>query len=157
MNARTYYLSRLKQSSACLSISTEKEKKIRDVLTEWILFRQYWHKDDSGSVMAEKMDITGDEFAMFIKNCLGDRFLTIRKRLRIDDACGILLDNPDMPIYVAGQTVGIYDKSDFRKIFLQEKGCTPSEWKKYGGKKELIRFSLLMDKARNRFLSPHRS
>lgn len=157
MDARTYYLSRLRPSASRHGSSLEKEEQIRNIMTEWVLFRQYWQESDSATALAEKIDVSGEELASFISDCFGERFTVIRKRLRIDDACHIMLRYPDMPVSQAGRTVGIFDKSDFRKIFVKEKGCTPSVWKKCGGRKDRILVSLLLDKARNRFQSPRKS
>lgn len=157
MKARIYYLSQLRPSEGIRTGCTGKEERIRNGLAEWILFRQYWQEDDSPAALAERMDITGEELAGFIRERFNEKYLALRKRLRIEDAGEILLEDPGLPVYMAGRMVGISDKSDFRKIFVSEKGCTPSEWKKHNGRKARIWISALQDKAQNHFRSLHKS
>lgn len=153
MEARIYYLSRLRPSVSGRTARTEKEERIRQGLADWVLFREYWKDNDSPSVLAERMDITGDELSGFIRDSFAEKYMTIRRELRIGDACEIMLEHPEVPIHLVGKMVGISDKSDFRKAFVTEKGCTPSLWKKYGGRMGLMRISALLDKARNHFRS----
>lgn len=157
MKTRIYYLSRLRPSVSARAEWKGKEERIRNGIAEWILFRHYWQENDSPAALARRLDITGDELALFLKERFEEKYMAMRKRLRIEDAGEIMLEHPEVPIYLIGKIVGISDKSDFRKLFATEKGCTPSVWKKCKGRSGRIWLSALQDKAQNHFRSLHKS
>ena len=139
MNVRMYYLRLLHASSFRINTSiTPIHKAIGRGLADWVLFREYWSAEDSLDNFADRVGVPRDEVAAFMRDHLGDRFMTMRKRLRISDAEELLLKKPELSLAEVGRTVGFQDKSDFRKTFRQEKGISPHSWRECRG--NLIRY-----------------
>ena len=134
MNVRMHYLRLLHASSFRNStVITPTHKAIGRSLAEWVLFRKYWDAADSIDMLADSIGVPREEVVTFMHDWVGDRFLAMRKRLRIYDAGELLLNDPEMPLAEAGRTVGFQDKSDFRKTFRQEKGMSPYSWRECQG------------------------
>ena len=52
------------------------------------------------------------------------------RRLRMEKAANLLLENPEMKISTAAMEVGIYDSSYFIIMFKKEMGMTPNDYRK---------------------------
>ena len=129
MNARKQYITMLRNSRPSELCQEKTVSAIRRELMEWILLRRYDLPDDDLGVMSTRLDIPKEDFARYISVCLGTRYSSMRKRLRICDACELLVSNPDEPLSSIGRRVGITDKRNFRKEFAQEVGTYPSDWR----------------------------
>ena len=150
MDVRLYYLNLLHSSTTKGFRSLQTHKALGRDLEEWVLFRGY--HDTAGDVesLAATMGLPRDEVTSFIHGWLGDRFLTIRKRLRIHDACELLSSRPDLSVAEIGRMVGFQDKSDFRHAFTQEKGMTPRMWRECGGSRVRYRIIKIREASRSR-------
>ena len=136
MNVRMQYLRLLHASSYRTNTRiTPIHRAIGRGLADWVLFRDYWDAGDSLDKLADRVGVPREEVAAFMRDQLGDRFLAMRKRLRISDAEEILLQSPEVSFAEVGRTVGFQDKSDFRKTFRQEKGMSPHSWRECKGKR----------------------
>lgn len=133
MNARTHYISLLRSPDIRNISSSITQNGIRNGLIEWILCRKYWSADDCLDKLASDLDVTREEISTFLYYRTGCRLRTIKKELRLSDAKQLLLQYPDMPIYKISRCVGIGDKSNFRKLFRDNVGCTPADWRKGRG------------------------
>lgn len=130
MNARNHYIELLKSSRPVeLNLSCP-HSAIRRELTEWIILRRYDRVDDDMQAILSKLDIPKEDLTQYLTSCLGIRYNTLRKRLRLDDASCLLLEHPDMPVYAIGQEVGMMDKGNFRRAFEEEYGVHPIEWRR---------------------------
>ena len=83
----------------------------------------------------EDLGLTAGELSMYCTAKLKKNFLTWRKELRMEDAKKMLLDHPEMPSKIVGESLGIKDKSNFRHQFKSVTGLTPSQWRKKYQKK----------------------
>ena len=92
-----------------------------------------------------------EEVSSFLWECYGERFYTVRKRLRIADAKALLIKRSEMSLSSVSRTVGFQDKSDFRRAFREETGCSPKLWRENGGSIVRCRISQILEKGRNRF------
>ena len=111
---------------------------------------------DMGCV-ADRLGVPREDVSDLLWICTGERFLTIRKRLRIGDAKRLLLSRPDMTMSEVARTVGFQDKSDFRRAFKEETGYLPRVWRESGGKRLKCRIKAIREAGRNRCSSLHRN
>ena len=149
MNVRMHYLHLLHASFRRNSGVPPSHKTISRSIADWVLFREYWDDSDSIEALASRIGVPREEVASFIRSRLGERFLTLRKRLRVHDAGELLIHSPGLPLAEIARMVGFQDKSDFRKAFVEEKGMLPREWRDCRGSR--MRYGI------RRFLGEDRS
>ncbi len=61
---------------------------------------------------------------------IGKDFRSWRNCVRIAKAQSIMLEDRDLPSYIAGQMVGLEKASNFHKQFHTVTGCTVNEWRR---------------------------
>ena len=151
MNVRLHYLRLLRASSYRNNIGiTPTHKAIGRCLADWVLFREYWDAGDSMERLADRIGVPREEVVLFMHERIGERFLAMRKRLRIYDAGDMLLQSREMPLAEVGRTVGFQDKSDFRKAFTLEYGMSPHAWRVCRGNRMFYWINKLMGADRSR-------
>lgn len=149
MSARLKYLSMLRPSICRIDKSSPNKEHIRRCIVDWILYREYWDKNDNLDTFSQRTGIPREEITSFLYDHTGGRYLSIRKELRIDDAKNMIRERPDLSVHEIAKMVGIYDKSNFRKDFTEIVGYRPKLWKECGGKRWKC-FIASLDKDRNR-------
>lgn len=112
-----------------------KKLQIADAHTEiclekWVGERKYTSPDSTLEDVAKDIGISSLQLAYYFRTVIGQSFQTWRKRLRIRDAQVLIAQNPEKSIASIGYSVGIMDKSNFRRQFLEETGMTPMEYRK---------------------------
>ena len=150
MDIRMHYLYLLHSSITkdfCLCPSG---KAIGAGLCEWVLFRKYLEADGDIDTLAEQMGVLRDEVTAHINGWLGERFLTVRKKLRVHDAAELLLSRPELTLAEISRMVGFQDKSDFRKAFTTEKGIPPGLWRECRGSRIRYAVRMIREAGRNR-------
>ncbi|MBR4133879.1 MAG: AraC family transcriptional regulator [Bacteroidales bacterium] len=157
MDIRLRYLSALKSSISRKQSATLARKIIGQELMEWILFREYLDPAADMDSIAGRLEVPREDVSELLWTCTGERFLTIRKRLRIGDAKELLLSRPDMSMSQVARTVGFQDKSDFRRAFREETGCLPRIWRESRGKWLKCRIRAVREAGRNRCHELHKS
>lgn len=151
-----HYFSVLR-SSACGLHTTEPEKeKIRKSVVEWMLYRDYWDKDDNIDRLSKRTGIPRSEISDFLLERTGKRYLTIRKELRMEDAKNLILERQDLNVYEIAQMVGFADKSNFRKDFTEYVGVKPIKWRELK-KHSLKRLLTSLGPDQNHCPSPRKS
>ena len=63
-----------------------------------------------------------------VVQCRGTSFSRYRKRLRMEEACRLIRETNDK-FYLIGSKVGYPDAVSFARVFKEEMGCTPSEYR----------------------------
>ena len=106
------------------------EKELIRKLDQWVYSKSYYQPEQTMQQVADSMGISHGELSWVSRRVYGDSFLSLRKRLRLIDACRMLVDYPDLPIAVIAYRVGISDRTNFRRQFFSEFGMTPQEWRK---------------------------
>lgn len=113
----------------CSGLSVQKKSDIRLFLALrlWISEKRYC---DSRSVAeaAGQIGATPEQLSYFCSEVLGKTFRQLRKELRIREAERLLRRCPGMTLSELGRSVGIPDRSDFRKQFIDVAGQSPGEW-----------------------------
>ena len=157
MDIRLRYLSALKSSISRKQSATSARKIIGQELMEWILFREYLNPAADMECIAGRLGVPREDVSDLLWTCTGERFLTIRKRLRIGDAKELLLTRPDMTMSQVARTVGFQDKSDFRRAFKEETGFLPRIWRESGGRRLICRIRTIREAGRSRCPALRRS
>lgn len=83
--------------------------------------------------VADNLGVSHAELSWVSRRVYGDNFLSLRKRLRLNDACRMLVEYPDLPFSVVADRVGIPDRTNFRRQFFSEFGMSPGEWREKHG------------------------
>lgn len=105
-------------------------KKAVERVNKWIEDKGYCLSDLSMSKLCHNLGISKYELSWVCKSVYGDNFLSFRKRMRILEAKKLLLENPNTPFTYIGEMVGIPDRTNFRRQFLEITGQTPGEYRK---------------------------
>lgn len=116
--------------SRCAAATAEK------AFEQWVRERRFTEATESTETPLMEMGLTSSELATYCKARFGKTFLTVRKELRIMEACKLMLEQPESKICDIGSSVGFSDPSNFRHQFKSVKGITPSEWKENQKKSE---------------------
>ncbi len=99
-------------------------------LKKWVDKKNYVVSDVSTESIAESLDTDILTFREYFRQVVGEDFRTWRQRLRIEEACRLMVEDPSMSYEIVSEAVGINDRSNFKKSFAKFKGMSPSEWKK---------------------------
>lgn len=96
----------------------------------WIREKQYLDSEDTMRDVAGKLGISVGQLAGYCRRVVGKPFLSWRKELRIREACRLIEEEPDTPLYIIGELVGIKDKSNFRRQFTEVMKTSPAAWRR---------------------------
>lgn len=157
MNTRAQYLSCLKASACAGRAAGPVKESIRRRLMNWILYREYWNSDDSIDRMADELRIPKAEIIEFLADSTGNKYITLRKELRMQDAAEMLVEKPEISIYEVARRVGMTDKSNFRREFEEHTGLKPTDWRECRGSLRKYWINSLKVRAENHFPSPHKN
>lgn len=151
MTKRMHYLRLLKSASSEAAGTPQAHKTIAREFLGWVLFREYLDSGEDLDALAARTGCPREEISSFLWDCSGERFFTIRKRLRIADAMEMLADDPGLMPSSVARTVGFQDKSDFRRAFKDETGYSPRFWRENGGNRLRCRVAKILEAYRSRF------
>lgn len=99
-------------------------------LKKWVDKKNYVVSDVSTESIADALDTDIFTFREYFRKVVGEDFRTWRQRLRIEEACRIMTEDPSMSYEIVSEAVGINDRSNFKKSFVKFKGMTPADWKR---------------------------
>lgn len=104
--------------------------KIEKNLKKWVEEKRYLEFNSSLEEVANELDTTVEQMRRFFMVCIGENFMTWRTLLRLEMSKTLLIKNPEASIESIAISIGINDKSNFRKQFIQEYKITPTAWRK---------------------------
>ena len=104
-------------------------KRIARNLKQWCADKKYCQSNCSVEEVAEDLDVTADQLRRFFLCYIQIKFVAWRKKMRINYARELLLKFPEAPLEQIGILVGINDKANFRRQFIEETGISPTHWK----------------------------
>lgn len=109
----------------------EKEiaRRISRNLKRWCADMKYCQSNYSMEDVAEELDVTVEQLRRFFLCYVQLKFVAWRKKMRINYARELLLKFPEAPLEQIGILVGINDKANFRRQFIEETGISPTQWK----------------------------
>lgn len=99
-------------------------------LRQWVKNRKYVSNASDMAKVAEDIGVSALQLSYYFRVVIGKPFLSWRKEIRIQEAQSLLLLHPDKSISSIGEMVGINDKSNFRKQFLEVVGMTPADYRR---------------------------
>ena len=103
--------------------------KIVRSLERWVLDRKFCAGYDDMEAVARDLDISAEQLGFFCTSVLGERFFSWRKGLRMRYAAFLLSIDNEIPTSSVGRMVGVSDKSDFRRQFMECFKVTPEQWR----------------------------
>ena len=124
-------LRRFKESLAAKAVGEEfpPQKELIRKFDKWVESKGYFQSEQTMQDVADSLGVSHAELSWVCRRVYGDNFLSLRKRLRLSDACRMLVEDPEMPLSVIGECVGIPDRTNFRRQFYAEFGMSPQEWR----------------------------
>ncbi len=105
------------------------ESRTIQIMAKW-LDDKAWTEDLSIDEVAAGLGINRQQISLYSRWFHHMHFLSWRRRLRIEEAKRRLLEHPNIPTSLIGASVGIPDKSNFRRQFKETTGYTPAEWRR---------------------------
>ena len=125
-------ISILRQLSAIITNALGRKEVIdadtRRIMAQW-LAEKGWNQKLNFDEVSAKLGLRKDQISLFVHHYYGQNFLSWRRKLRIEEAKRLLLEDKSIPAALVGEAVGITDKSNFRRQFKELTGCTPVEWR----------------------------
>ncbi|MBR5924608.1 MAG: AraC family transcriptional regulator, partial [Bacteroidales bacterium] len=92
-------------------------KRISRQFHLWVAEKRYCQPDISLADVAEEFGVSVEALSYFFSVVVGQRFTSIRKKLRLEEARRIICEHPEYKIVMVANIVGIQDKCNFRKQF----------------------------------------
>ena len=105
------------------------DAKIGQALETWVRNKRYVEPLMSVHAIAEDIGVPPDQLNVYIRRHAKTNLLGWRKSLRILEAKRLLVEEPDLPVSVVGDMVGISDKSNFKRQFADVEGMSPKKWR----------------------------
>ena len=118
----------LDEPSGCKSKRVDDDARIMLKMEQWVRDKK-WREDKTMQQIAGELGLSREELSYFFRIHVGKHFLQWRKELRIEDAKKMLLDDKSIPTLLIAESVGINDKSNFRRQFKEVTGYTPAQWR----------------------------
>ena len=106
--------------------------RLEIALKKWADNKLFLESDIPTAQIAESLDTDIFTFRDYFREKKGEDFRTWRQRLRIEEACRVMSEHPEMSYELVAETVGINDRSNFKKTFTKIMGMSPKEWRKAG-------------------------
>lgn len=103
--------------------------RIRRAVEAWVDQKGHRRALSGAEQIAADIGVPPEELSAYIRVRSGRSLLGWRKALRIEDAKVLLAEHAELPVATVAKTVGIDDKSNFRKQFTEETGMSPREWR----------------------------
>ena len=113
--------------NSSLSHQNRSDARVALAFSSWLEEKKYLEVKTE-SEAAREMGIAKEQLAYFCSVNMGKPFKQLRKEYRIMEAKRILKQRPGISLESLGEIVGIPDKSNFRRQFIEVSGCTPKEW-----------------------------
>ncbi|WP_051584683.1 helix-turn-helix domain-containing protein [Pedobacter jeongneungensis] len=104
-------------------VLTEKLEKI--ILDEEL----YKNPDLKLNDLSKKINISGHQLSQLLNDNLGKSFAAYINEFRINEACGLMLNNSSIKLEAIGYEVGFNSKSTFYTAFKKYKQTTPTLYK----------------------------
>jgi len=107
-----------------------KEEALKKALEKWVEDKGFQSADMSRDEIAEHLGTDRDFLTYFFYSHMKIEFRVWRTQLRINEAKSLLIKYPNMSVSKIGHMVGIPDRSNFQKKFMELTNFSPTEWRK---------------------------
>ena len=114
---------------------TSSERALRDMdwlekaLERWVAEKGYRKPHRTVNETAGELGTDGVLLHHYFQDRMHVDFRTWRTRLRLEDACRLLMEEPQTHAADIGLRVGFSNRSNFARQFRAYFGCTPVEWR----------------------------
>ena len=105
------------------------EKNLVSRFDAWVNDRGYCRTDETIQELSLRLGMSRFELSWVCRKIYGDNFTSLRKRLRVTEAARLLLEDENVPMSLVAEKVGIPDRTNFRRQFVEVFGLTPQEWR----------------------------
>ena len=101
-----------------------------ELATEVIGFlEEHFSEDIALSALAEEFGLTPEYLCARFKKSTGETIITSLRRIRVGHARMILMEHPEKPLREVGEMCGFRSASYFGKIFREQTGVTPQNFR----------------------------
>lgn len=103
---------------------------LRERIAEWEAAGKYREKDVPYKDILKELDTDAATMRAFMKSENGMDFRTWRNRLRLREACTVLVEHPEMTAEQVSEFIGYSDGSNFHTDFRRQTGMSVSQWRR---------------------------
>lgn len=111
-------------------ISAKERAELKEKIRKWTEAGKYRERYVPYKDILVELETDAATMRIFMKSEYGMDFRTWRNRLRLDDACTILKEHPEIKAEQISWMVGYGDSSNFHTDFKKLTGMSASEWRK---------------------------
>ena len=125
---KSLFLSGEQALSSPFVLTRARKEKVEKLLKAWVDGKGYRLPHPTVEEAAQRIGVPYLYLYHYFK-AEGADFRSWRTRLRMEDAMAQIRENPQTPLSVIGQRVGIPDRSNFARQFKAHTGQTPNAWR----------------------------
>lgn len=112
-----------------VQISESETAWLRERVGAWVSEKEYVKVDVPYKDILDQLGTDAATMRAFMKSEYGMDFRTWRNRLRLDEACRLLREHPEMKAEQISRMVGYSDSSNFHTDFKKLMGMSAGEWR----------------------------
>ena len=109
--------------------SGPKMDRLAQALQAWVEAKGWRVPTRTIGEAAEQLGTDTATLYHYFDERVGTDFRTWRTRLRLEDACRMLREEPGLQAADIGRRAGFSNRSNFSRQFLAHLGCTPLAWR----------------------------
>ncbi len=95
-----------------------------------IYIKQHYFEDISLDELAQQVNLNSSYLSFLFKKEVGTTFLQYLNNIRLENACALLKNSPNLAVESISAQVGYRTPSYFYKIFREKYGMSPNQWRK---------------------------
>ena len=108
----------------------QRMERLEKALAMWLEKKGWRHPTRTIGEAAEELGTDTGTLFLYFDERIGMDFRSWRTRLRLEDACRLLLEEPETLASDIGLRVGFSNRSNFARQFRAHTGLTPAQWRK---------------------------
>ncbi len=109
-------------------------ESFREKLDQWIAEKKFLQKNVTIDSLASDLKVSKRQVLKYFQKVCNKDFRAWKAELKIKEAMEMLRENEELKIEEICSVLGFRDKSNFHRQFSKYAGCTPFQWKRYGGR-----------------------
>ncbi|MBR4595408.1 MAG: AraC family transcriptional regulator [Bacteroidales bacterium] len=116
-------------------ISPSEAREVGILVQQWVKAKGYRLPHRTLQEAAENIGTDSVRLHRYCINSLGMDFRAWRTSLRVEDAKKMLIEEPELPSSQIARMVGVKDRSNFFRQFMEITGSSPDQWRQKHAKK----------------------
>lgn len=117
-------------------LAENQRESIRKRLDKWVADKRFTERDIPYDEVLAEIGVDIVSMRRYMKDELGTDFRSWRNTLRLEEACRMFRENPEMSVGQVSAAVGYNDSSNFHKDFRKKYGMSVTVFKKLEGPAE---------------------